>query len=176
MKVNFLSIATGIIALISIFLPWFSIDLWTENLSSTMSFSAYLYQLSGTVEGVTKSVFMFVWFNSVALILTTGTVVTCVAASVIAGKKRRMLLALSLALALLSLTVFAYGLISSDFAVMKLNPGYTISQFPDGAFGLSAGQSMLNSYDYSWAAGLGFWLVLIAAVLTVISAVLSQKR
>jgi hypothetical protein len=176
LRVNYLCIATGIVALVSLFLPWFSIELWTENLSSNMSFSAYLFQLTGTVVGVTKSIFLFVWFNSGALILMTATGAASLVAGVTEGKKRRMLVLLSLALGLSSLIVFAYGLATSDFALENLNPGYTISQFPVGTFRISAEQSMQNSYDYSWAVGSGFWLATATAALALISTGLSRKR
>ena len=176
MKVNYLGIAAGTVALISVFLPWFSIELWTENLGSTMNFSANLYQLTGTVEGITKSMFLPVWFNISALVLMTATAAGCFVASLINAKKRTLLLGLCGCIALISMAVFAGGLSGSNFAVERLNPGYTISQFPEGTFGLSAENSMQNSYDYSWAIGYGFWLALVAAMLAVISAILSRKK
>jgi hypothetical protein len=72
--------------------------------------------------------------------------------------------------------IFAYGLASSSFASENLNPAYTISQFPEGSFGLSAEQSMQNSYDYSWSIGAGFWLALITTVLALSNAILTKKR
>jgi hypothetical protein len=175
LKINYFYIATGAVAIASILLPWFNIELWTKNLSSTMNFSAYLYQLSGNVEGVTKTIFLFVWFNATALVLMTATALTCFFVSAKPTRKRALMV-LPFALALISITVFAYGLVSSNFAVESLNPGYTISQFPQGAFAISAEQSMQNSYDYSWNAGYGFWLAIATAIVTMVFPLLSRKQ
>ena len=140
-----------------------------------MNFSANLYQLTGTVEGVTKSMFLFVWFTVSAFVLMAATAAGCLVAGLVNAKKRTFLLVLCGCFALIAMVVFAGGLASSNFAVERLNPGYTISQFPEGTFRLSAEQSMQNSYDYSWAIGIGFWLPLIAALLAIVSAAVSRK-
>ncbi len=166
----------GIVAVASLLLPWFSMELWTKNLDTTMNFTAYLYQITGNVEGVTRSVFLVLWFTAGALVLMAGTAVTCMIAVLSHGRRGRMLLLSSFAFALLSTFIFALGLVTSNFAVENLNPGYTISQFPEGSFGISAEQSMQKSYDYSWAAGYGFWLALVVAVLSLVSAMISRKK
>ena len=175
MKSKYFGIAAGITALISLFLPWFSIDLWTQNSSSTMNFVAYLYQLTGTVESVTKTMFLVVWFNAAALVLMLTTGVICVAASLFSNRRIPMLFVVSCALTLVAMTVFGFGLANSNFAVERLNPGYTISQFPQGTFGLTAEQSMQNSYDYSWAIGIGFWMALAVAILSLVTAIVSKR-
>lgn len=172
---NYLGFIAGIVAFVSVFLPWFTIELWTRNLSSTMNFAANLYQLTGTVEGVTKSMFLTVWFSAGALILILITGLLCIVSSIFINKKRRAtLLFVSCVLALLAMGIFGYGLANSSLANEELNPGYTISQFPEGSFGLSADQSMQNSYDYSWQIGIGFWLAL-AVVILLLLAVLNER-
>jgi hypothetical protein len=176
LKLSLLGIIASMVALVSLFLPWFSIELWTENLSSTMNFTAHLYQLTGTVEGVTKSMFLIVWFNAIAFVLMIATAVTSMVASIFSSRKKTMLLALSCSLALVAMIVFAYGLAGSSFAVENLNPGYTIGQFPEGSFGLSAERSMQYSHNYSWSIGIGFWLALASVVLALLSALVSKNK
>ncbi len=172
---NYLGFIAGIVAFVSVFLPWFTIELWTSNLSSTMNFTANLYQLTGTVEGVTRSMFLIVWFNVGAFILMLITGLLCIVSSIFATSRRRTtLLIVSCVFALLAMVIFGYGLANSSFAVEELNPGYTISQFPENSFGLSAEQSMQNTYDYSWQIGIGFWLALISVILSLL-AVLNER-
>ena len=175
LKMKYFGIIGGIVAFVSVFLPWFNIELWTENLSSTMSFAANLFQLTGTVEGVTKSVFLLVWFNGGALILMAGAGLACLVGSVFALRSRALIFVLSGALALIAMAVFGVGLAASSFAVENINPGYTISQFPAGSFVLTAEQSMQYSYDYSWAIGIGFWGALVVAVFALVAAFLSRR-
>ena len=176
MKAGWIGIVAGFVAFASLFFPWFTIELWTQNLGSTISFAAYLYQLSATIEGVTKSMFLIVWFNASTFILMLTTGVICLVGNRFTVKKQVMLFGASIVLALVSLVVFACGLASSSFAVERLNPGYTISQFPEGSFVLSAEQSMQYSYRYSWAIGSGFWLALATIILASVSAIVSWKR
>ncbi len=172
---NYLGVIAGIVAFVSVFLPWFTIELWTTNLSSTMNFTSNLYQLTGTVEGVTKSMFLLVWFNAGALILMLITGLLCIVSSIFANRRRRTaLLFVSCVCALLAMAIFGYGLANSSFAVEELNPGYTISQFSENSFGLSAEQSMQNTYDYSWQIGIGFWLALTVVILSLL-AVLNER-
>ncbi len=176
MKMNYLGFIAGIVAFVSVFLPWFTIELWTTNLSSAMNFAANLYQLTGTVEGVTSSMFLLVWFNVGALILMLITGLLCIVSSIFAISRRRRttLLFVSCVFALLAMVIFGYGLANSSFAVEELNPGYTISQFPEDSFGLSAEQSMQNTYDYSWQIGIGFWSALTVVILSLL-AVLNER-
>ena len=174
MKINYIGIIAAILAFSSLFLPWFTIKLWTENMSSIIDFSANLYQLTGTVEGVTKSMFLIVWFNGGAFVLMLTTFLACIVSSTFA-KRRRLLFFISCALSLVAMLVFGYGLANSNFAVEEINPGYTINLFPEGSFGLSAEQAMQNSYSYSWDIGIGFWLALVTAIFALIAALMSRR-
>jgi hypothetical protein len=176
LKINYLGIIAGITAFISLFLPWFTIELWTENLSSTMSFTANLYQLTGAVEGVTKSMFLITWFNAGTFVLILASGFMCIAASLFIKTRKTILLFVASVLALAAMAVFGFGLANSNFAVESLNPSYTINQFPEGSFGLSSEQSMQMSYDYSWAIGIGFWLASITSILALSATFLSKKR
>jgi len=175
LKLNYLGIIAGIVAFVSLFLPWFTIELWTKNLSSTMSFAAGLYQLTGTVEGVAKSMFLVLWFNGGSFILILLAGLLSLAAGTFIKKHRVMIFLSSCVFALIAMGIFGYGLINSNFAIEEINPGYTISQFPEGSFGLSADESMLYSYDYSWTIGIGFWLALASAVLALLAALMSKN-
>jgi len=176
LKINYFGAIAGITALASLFLPWFTIELWTENLNSTMNFAANLYQLTGTVDSVTKTMLLLVWFNAVPLVLMIAVGATCLVASSLAKTRRTTILITTCALAMTAMAIFAYGLANSSFAAESINPGYTISQFPEGSFVLSAEQSMENSYDYSWAIGIGFWLALVTAILTLLATLVARKR
>ena len=175
LKTNWVGVAAGLVAFASLFFPWFTIELWTQNLSSTMSFIASLYQLTATVEGVTKSIFLIVWFNASAFVLMLTAGVICLLGSRSSGKKGMILFVASIVLAAASMVIFAYGLVNSDFAVESLNPGYAISKFPDGSFRMSAEEYMQYSYRYSWAIGIGFWLALLTVILALMSAFFSRK-
>jgi hypothetical protein len=175
LKLNYLGIIAGIVAFVSLFLPWFTIELWTRNLSNPMNFVAGLYQLTGTVEGVAKSIFLVLWFNGGAFILMLIAGLLSLAAGIFIKKHQEMIFLGSCALALIAIGIFGYGLINSNFAIAEINPGYVISQFPEGSFGMSADESMLYSYDYSWTMGMGFWLALASAVLTLLAALMSKK-
>jgi hypothetical protein len=181
LKKNYFGFIAGIVAFVSVFLPWFTIELWTSNLSSTMNFAANLYQLTGTVEGLTKSMLLTVWFNAGPLILMLITGVLCIVSSIFAISRRRRtaLLFVSCVFALFAMVIFGYGLANSSFAVEELNPGYTISQFSENSFALSAEQSMQNTYDYSWQIGIGFWLaltVVIFSLLAILNERIAQKH
>jgi hypothetical protein len=141
-----------------------------------MSFIAYLYQLTGTVEDLTKSMFLMVWFNASAFVLMLTTGLICITATMFTSRRRAMLLAVSSVLALIAMAVFGFGLATSSFAVESLNPGYSIGQFPEGTFVLSAEQSMQRSYDYSWAIGIGFWLALVTSILALIAALIAKTK
>jgi hypothetical protein len=175
LKINYFGILAGVTAVVSLFLPWFTIELWTENLGSTMSFAANLFQLTGTVEGVTKSIFLVVWFNVGAFVLMLVAGLACLTYGIFSQKRRTFVFAVSCALAFAALLFFGFGLATSSFAVESINPGYTISQFPEGSFGLSAEESMRNSYEYSWAVGVGFWLALVTAISAMLAAFLSRR-
>ncbi|MCW4002767.1 MAG: hypothetical protein NWE95_02510 [Candidatus Bathyarchaeota archaeon] len=175
MKRNYFGISAGIVAFVSLLLPWFNIELWTENLSSTMNFAANLYQLTGTVEGTTARVFLMTWFTVGAIILMCITGATALLGSTLIKRKRKLFLIVSCAFALIAMLIFGYGLANSSFAVEEINPGYTISQFPKDTFGLSAEESMQNSYHYTWNAGIGFWLALATAILALVATFMSRK-
>ncbi len=180
MKINYLGLIAGVVAFLSVFLPWFTIELWTSNYSSTMNFSANLYQLTGTVEGITQSMFLVVWFNVGPLLLMAITGLLCLVSSFFAARgKRNTIFVVSCVFALLAMVIFGYGLANSSFAVEELNPGYAISQFPEDSFGLSAEESMQNTYYYSWQIGIGFWLALTVVILSLLAVLyerFSQKH
>jgi len=175
LKINYFGLIAGITAFASLFLSWFTIELWTKDLGSTMSFSANLFQLTGSVEGVTKAIFLTVWFTAGAFVFMLVAGVACLVYCTFANKRRTSVFIVSCVLALMAMLIFGYGLSTSSFAVERINPGFTISQFPVGSFGVSAEESMQNSYDYSWAVGIGFWLALVAAIFALLAALLSRR-
>lgn len=176
MKLNYVGIVACVFAIISLLLPWFTIDLWAKNSSITMNFSANLWQLAGTVDGISKSIFLITWFGGVAFVLMLMVGLLSLLESVFVKKSRVMIFIISCILALTAMGIFGFGLVNSDYAVEDINPGFTINQFPEGSFGMSADEAMLYSYRYSWAIGAGFWLALIASILALAAALLSWKK
>jgi len=158
LKPNFVGIAGGVLAFISLlpFLPW-----WTMTLSaagSSIDLSLYLYRATAmgiTVPGLVS------WYCWVALALVVvGGILGIVGSVTKYGKK---LISGGASLALLSIIIFAVGLLL-ELSQLATTPilGTTIkgvSLFSSGS--ITVGEVTLNFTTYL---SYGFWLALVSAI------------
>ena len=167
-KINYLAIIAGILAVVSLALPWF--DGGFKGDIYDMQFSASLYQISGTVNGMSETTFTLLWFSLVAVAFLVISAVSSFVGSVTVGKKGQLLILMGGILALMSMVVFGAGILNSNFVVMHLNPLYTLSYFQD-QFGLTSQQISMDHYVYSWSLNVGFWAAFVAGILAFASLV-----
>jgi hypothetical protein len=172
-KINYLAIIAGILAVVSLALPWF--DGGFKGEIYDMKFTASLYQIAGTVNGVSETVFVSIWFSLVAVAFLVISAVGSFVGSVTLGKKGQLLILTGGILALMSMVVFGAGILNSDFANMHLNPEYTVSYFPDH-FGLTTQQINEDWYHYSWSLNVGFWVALAAGIVAFVSLVVHGTK
>jgi hypothetical protein len=173
MRLNYLAIIAGIIALISLAFPWFIGGFNASDVK--MQFTASLYQITGVVNNVTQTVTIAVWFGVTATAFLIIAAICAFSGSFVAGKKGQLLILAAGILALMSMVVFGAGIANSNFAVMDLNPRYTLSYFPNN-FGLTADQIDNNWYNYSWSLSFGFWLALAAGIIAFASLITHNMK
>jgi hypothetical protein len=162
LKPNYVGIVGGILAFISLVLPWWAISVSSSAMGQTFSggASVYPYQATATAMGVSETVSMNLWFGWIALVLVViGGLLGLIGSVVTAG--RRMLLAVGGLLLLLSIMVFAVGL-QNEISNENLATG-----FPTGAalFSSSSYNYGAVSMNYSTYLSFGFWLALVAAII-----------
>ncbi len=118
MKHNIIGIIGGIIALVSLFLPWWTIAVsMTEfGFNFSVNVSVYLYQATESSTG-TSTLAVNIWYGWVALVL----VVICGLLGIAGGalRKTRLVFAAGGILALLAIIIFAAGL-QDDISGLKL--------------------------------------------------------
>jgi hypothetical protein len=160
LKPNYIGIVGGILAFISLVLPW-----WTMTMSSSLmgvaysiDVSMYPYQARIGGMGISLPVTMDLWFGWVALALVVLGGLLGIVGSV-KSDKARMMLVVGGVLALLSIVVFALGL------QIELSKAPPVSGFPAvGLFSSGSYSYEEISMNYSTYLSFGFWLALVAAV------------
>lgn len=166
MKINYVGIVAGVIAFVSLALPWWTMTMSAEAMGITFSADAsvYLYQATASAMGASATVTMELWFGWAALALIVIAGVGAIVGSLIIGKTGKMILIVAGMLALLSVIVFAAGLQN------ELSKAPAVSGFPEAGLFSSGSWSFAGaSMDYSCYLTFGFWLALIAAIMTFIS-------
>jgi hypothetical protein len=166
LKVNYVGIVAGIIAFISLALPWWTMTMSAEFMGTKVSadVSVYPSQATASALGVSESVAMNIWFGQAALALIVITGIAAIVGSLIVGKNGKMILAVAGILALLSIIIFAVGLQS------ELSKEAPVTGFPKvGLFSSGSWSFMGASMNYSSYLSVGFWLALVAAILVFIS-------
>jgi hypothetical protein len=166
LKPNYIGIIGGILAFVSLALPW-----WTMTMSSTLmgltysvDVSVYPYQARASALGFSTTVAMELWFGWVALaLIVLGGVLGLVGSLMLA--KGKMLIAVGGILALLSVIVFAVGLQIELSKTAPLEEGPMVGLFSSGSYNL-----MEISMNYSTYLSFGFWIALIAAIIMLIAA------
>ena len=170
MKVNVIGIIGGILAFITLLLPWWIFTFSAEMMEFSVSaeVSVYLYQASATAMGVSQTAPIDIWFGTVALILIIIAGVLAIVGSVTRFGKQ--LLSGGGVLALISIIIFAVGL-QNELSKTAPVPDAP-SEFPQiGLFSSGSFEVMGISYSYSSYLTYGFWLALIAAILMFIAIV-----
>lgn len=91
MKINYIGIVAGIIAFISLALPWWTMTMSAEAMGITISadVSVYPYQTSSSAIGASQTVTMELWYGWAALALIVIAGIAGIVGSVIVGKRER---------------------------------------------------------------------------------------
>lgn len=167
MKINYIGIIGGILAFISLVLPW-----WTLRLSvSIVSFdmSLYPYQFTAVGVPVTAGVPWYCWV-ALALIVVGG--VLGIVGSI--TRYGRRLVAAGGALSLLSIIVFAVALQldlmqgASELAILGVTG---LGIFSSGTITF-----MSQSFSYSTFLSFGFWLALVSAIVLFVAVRMHPKE
>ncbi|MEM0007007.1 MAG: hypothetical protein QXR89_01905 [Candidatus Bathyarchaeia archaeon] len=188
MKVNYVGIIGGILAFISLALPW-----WTMNMSISAggeipipgpySVDISIYPYKGTVSAsimgipISMDISINVWYGWAALVLVVVGGILGILGSIISGNK--VMLVVGGILALLSIIIFAAGLqieLSQGMSIPPPTGTGTPLQLP--ALGLfSSGSFVLMDVpvNYSTYLSFGFWIALIAAILMFVAMRKAEK-
>lgn len=165
-RLNYVGILAGIIAFITLILPWWTAaatlpvtSLATIQLYYPLRFSLYLYEASASFVAnpalYTKVVTLDLWFCWVTLALVALAGILAIVGSVRPGKGKRILVIGGL-VALVSIVVFAVGLESE---LSRTGSGLDLFNTVTGTWGT------LSTY-----LSLGFWSGLIAGAIMLIAA------
>ncbi|HLE75413.1 MAG TPA: hypothetical protein VI864_05145 [Candidatus Bathyarchaeia archaeon] len=154
MKPNIIGIVGGILAFVSLALPW-----WTMSLSSlgvSMDVSVYPYMASMSGIGVAA---MDLWYGWVALAL----IIVGGLLGIVGGVKsdKTKLLSAGGALALVSIIIFAVGL---QVTLLQGLLGTNVYLFGSGT---------IDSVNYFAYLSFGFWIALVAAIMMFVA---SRKK
>jgi hypothetical protein len=162
LKPNYLGFIGGILALITLVLPWWamSISYSAMGLAYSGGLSLYLYQARATAMGVSATISMNLWFGWTALTFVVIGALLGLAGSVIA-EGRRVFLTLGGILVLLSVVVFAAGL-QNQISGGSLATGYPTGV---GLFSSSSYSYLGMTISYSTYLSFGFWLAVVAAII-----------
>jgi hypothetical protein len=110
-----------------------------------------------------------IWYGYTPLALMVIAGVAGIVGSLMVGKNGKILLAVTGALTLLSVIIFAAGL-QSELSKLTEATGGTLPSLPEvGLFSSGSYSFMGVSMDYSSYLTFGFWLALIAAIIAFIS-------
>lgn len=160
LRPSYLGIIGGILAFISLVLPWWAVSISSSAMGNIFSDQAtlYLYQAKVSILGISTGA-SNPWYASTALAFLVLSGLLGLTGSVIANG-RRIVLALGGILALFSIIVFAAGL-QNDIS------NGAVGGYPTGASLFSSGSYSLLGMPISYSAYLsfGFWLALVAAIL-----------
>jgi hypothetical protein len=172
LKLNYVGVVAAVLAFVGLLLPWFTVTLTSVDGAINMDFSVYLYQIQGTVNGVSATSFANVWFVWGALALIIITAICCLVGSFFTGRKGQVLLLMAGIFALLSAVVFGAGLLNSSYSNTDTEPASVMGLFPSNAFApITADTAMQNSYDIAWWLSYGFWLTIVGAIMAFVGAV-----
>jgi hypothetical protein len=156
LKPNIIGIVGGIIAFISLALPWWTMTVsGTSGLSFSGGVSIYPYQATAAAEGVSLHVTIDIWYGWAALVLVVMGGLLGIVGSLV--QSTRLILVAGGLLALLSIVIFAVGLQS------ELSKSTLVSGWPVVAL-FSSNGSFMGYLNYTAYLSLGFWLALVSAI------------
>jgi hypothetical protein len=157
LKLNIIGIIGGIIAFISLVLPWWTMAVSINGLgiNASADVSVYPYQATASSAGVSITAQVSIWYGWVALVLIVIGGLLGIAGGVL--RKTRTVFVAGGVLALLSITIFAVGL-QNELSNQTVVSGWpTVALFSSGSFSLY--------YSYTTYLSYGFWLALVAGVI-----------
>jgi hypothetical protein len=163
LKPNVIGIVGGIIAFISLVLPWWTIAMSIgAGMVFSETYSIYPYQVTASADGVSMAVTVDIWYGGAALALVILGGFLGVMGSLV--RTTRLILVVGGIFALLSVIVFAAGLQS------ELSNSTFMSGWPSIAL-FSSGTMAVGYLGYSYTAYLsfGFWLALASAIIMLIA-------
>jgi len=167
LKPNYIGIIAGILAFISIALPWWTMVQSATGMSGDASIYLYQAKATYTVGGTSMTIDLTnppapatalnIWYSWAALALVIiGGVLVIVGSITALGKK---LLLGGGVLVLIAIIVFAVGL-QNELSKPFLETGPTVGLFSSGNY---------LGYDYSTYLSFGFWVALVSAILGFVS-------
>ncbi|HEX9863161.1 MAG TPA: hypothetical protein VGB11_07770 [Candidatus Bathyarchaeia archaeon] len=153
MKLNIIGIVGGILAFVSLALPWWTMSVGYGGIS--MDFSVYPYMAS--MGGLGDASVLNLWYGWVALALIIVGGLLGIVGSLTLGKAK--MLSAGGALALVSIIIFAVGLQLDFLSIPATEGSPTFTLFGSNTISSSG-------YDISYFAYLsfGFWIALAAAI------------
>jgi hypothetical protein len=153
LKPNYIGIIAGILAFISIALPWWTLTISAGGeISLSSDISVYLYQVTSAGLSITLNT----WYTWAALALViVGGILSIVGSVTAIGKK---LLLGGGVLALLSIIIFAVG----------LQMDITSTSLGEAGVGLFSSGSYMGA-SYSSYLSYGFWIALVAAIIAFVA-------
>lgn len=168
MKLNVIGIVGGVIALVSLALPWWTITMSTAaGLSFSESISIYPYQVTASAGGASVAVTVDIWYGGAALALVVLGGFLGIMGSLV--RTTRLILVAGGLLALFSIIIFAAGLQS------ELSKSAFMSGWP--AMGLFSSGTMgpLNYLNYTAYLSFGFWLALVSAIIMLVASMKKRR-
>jgi hypothetical protein len=160
LKPNILGLIGGVIAFISLVLPWWSMTLSASALgmSYSASVSIYPYQATASTMGFSSTVSVNLWYGWAALALIIVGGILGIAGSLLT--KGRIVILVGGLLALLSIVIFALGLQSELSQPLA-------SGFPQASLFSSGSYNGLASYVTYLS--FGFWIALVSAIIILVA-------
>jgi len=187
LRIHTFGLIAGVLALISLILPWWYFQTSTSILgvsfSTTVTADLYKVMIStklwgegGQIPYVAESTSMNMWFAHIALDLIVMGGILAIVGGLISGRIGKGTLIFAGILILLSIIVYAYGLQNElpKLTDELVSYPYNLKGFPEIQLFSSGTYSHpdfpVPSWSYSSYLYIGFWLDLIGAILAFISA------
>jgi hypothetical protein len=166
LKPNAIGIAGGIIALISLALPWWTMTMSSAEMTSfSEEVSIYPYQATASIGGTSAAVTIPIWYAWAAFVLVVIGGSLGILGSLV--QSTRIIVAAGGLLALLSIIIFAAGLQDELSKSAVTSGGPSVGLFSSGSF--------MGIANYTTYLSFGFWLALIAAIIMLVSSLKKPK-
>jgi hypothetical protein len=161
LRPNIIGIIGGIIAFISLALPWWTMTAFgTSGVSFSGGVSIYPYLATAAAEGLSLEVTIDIWYGWAALVLVVMGGLLGIVGSLV--RSTRLILVAGGLLALLSIAIFAVGLQS------ELSKSPLVSGWPVVAL-FSSDSRFMGYLNYTAYLSFGFWLALVSAIIMLVS-------
>jgi hypothetical protein len=163
LKPNVIGIVGGIIAFISLLLPWWTVAISSGfGLFSSETYSIYPYQVTLSIGGVSAAVTVDIWYGGVALALLILGGFLAIMSSIF--QTARKVLVLSGLFAFVGILIFAVGLQNELSNASFVSELPAISLFYDGTIGAN-----IFAQHYTAYLSYGFWLALASGIIMLVA-------